>query len=340
MTSGFYALGGASIVIENLADQLGKKGVDVTIGALTFKRTPPDGAYNVSTLPVYNALKLKRFLDSFDIVHNHHSITNYLALISRKPFVYCYHGAPGFGRGNLFRFSMLLSVKIMNHAFDAVIAVSQSGATELKRYFGLDNVQVIYNGVDTDRFKHGLDKRFRKGKPQFLFVGNLYEHKKVEELILALKELVKVYPKAHLQIVGGKYTYARLESFVVKLNLQDHVTLAGRVSDSDLPYYYASCDVYITASRYEVCPVPLLEAMASGKPVVASSILPHVELLTKSKAGITYTEGDVKDLCRKMIETYEECDRYRSNALRFAKEHDWSVVADRVLRIYAQIPCK
>lgn len=40
----------------------------------------------------------------------------------------------GFGRGNLFRFSMLLSVKLMNHAFDAVIAVSESGAIELKRY--------------------------------------------------------------------------------------------------------------------------------------------------------------------------------------------------------------
>lgn len=225
----------------------------------------------------------------------------------------------------------------MTHAFDAVIAVSESGAMELKRYFSFNNVNVIYNGVNTDLFKHGLDERFRKGTPQFLFVGNLYEHKSVEELILALKELVKAYPKAHLQIVGGGYTYARLESLVVKLNLQDHVTLVGRVLDSDLPYHYASCDVYATASRYEVCPVPLFEAMACGKPVVASSIPPHVELLTKSKAGTTYTEGDMEGLCKKMMEIYEESDRYRSNALHFAKEHDWSVVANRVLRIYNQI---
>ena len=337
MVKGLYGISGSTTVLEKLSEYLLKRGVDVTVGALKFKRQPP---IKVKTLNIGippNVRTLKNLLQDFDIIHNHHPIMNYLALISRRPFVYHYHGAPEFGRRYLFRFSMLLSIKLVNHAFDAVIAVSESGAMELKRYFSLNNVHVIYNGVDTNRFKHGLDERFRKGTPQFLFVGNLYEHKKVEELILALKELVKTYPKAHLQIVGGGYTYAKLQSLVVKLNLQDHVTVIGRVPDSDLPYYYVSCDVYTTASRYEVCPVPLLEAMACGKPVVASSIPPHVELITKSKAGTTYTEGDMEGLCKKMIKTYEESDKYRSNALHFAKEHDWSAVADRVLRIYTQI---
>lgn len=337
MTAGIYTLAGSSIVIENLADQLGKRGVEVTIGALKFKRIPPNGAYNVRTLPVYNALKLNRSLDDFDIVHNHHPIMNYLALVSRTPFVYHYHGAPDFVRGNLVRFNMLLSVKIMKHAFDAVIAVSESGAKELKRYFSLNNVHTIYNGIDTNRFKAGLDERFRKGTPQFLFVGNLYEYKKVEELILALKELVKAYSKAYLQIVGNGHTYEYLKRLVAELKLEDYVELVGRVPDWELPYYYASCDVYVTASRYESFGLPLLEAMACGKPVVASSIPPHLELLIKSKAGITYAEGNIGDLCNKMVKAYEERDRYRSNALKFAREHDWSVVADRISRIYAQI---
>jgi 1,2-diacylglycerol 3-alpha-glucosyltransferase len=196
---------------------------------------------------------------------------------------------------------------------------------------------VIYNGVDTERFRLGLDERFRKGTPQFLFVGNLYSHKKVEELILGFKELVKAYPKAHLQVVGDGHMYERLKRFVAKLKLEDHVELVGRVRDCELPYYYASCDVYVTASRWELFGLPLLEAMACGKPVVASSIPPHVELLTKSKAGTTYTEGDIDDLCKKMRKIYEESDRYRSNALHFAKEHDWSLVADRVLKIYTKL---
>ncbi|MFX0184211.1 MAG: glycosyltransferase family 4 protein [Candidatus Hodarchaeota archaeon] len=330
-------MGGASTVIENLANQLGKKGVDVTIGALTFERIPPHGAYKVKTLPVYDISKLKRFIDGFDIVHNHHPVTNYLALINRKPFVYHYHGAPDYRKESLFRFNMLLSIHIMKHAFDAVISVSESGAGELKRYFGLNDIDVIYNGVDADRFKPGLDERFRKGTPQFLFVGNLYEHKKVEELILALKEVVKGYPKAHLQIVGEGYAYTLLDTLIRKLHFQDYVTLVGRVSDFDLPFYYASCDVYVTASRWELFGLPLLEAMACGKPVVASSIPPHVELLTESIAGTIFTEGDTEDLIKKAVKTYEESDKYRNNALQFARAHDWPIVADRVLRIYAQI---
>lgn len=334
--AGRYVLSGASTVIENLADQLGKKGVDVTIGALTFGRVPCHDVYDVKRIPFYNISKLKRFLDSFDVIINHHPITNYLALITQKPFIYYYHGAPNFGKGNLYRFNMLISIKIMNRAFDTVIAVSESGARELRQYFGLKNVHVIYNGVDTGRFKPSLDERFREGTPQFLFVGNLYEHKKVDELVAAFKEVIEVYPKAHLQIVGGGYAYTILDNLIRKLHLQDNVTLIGRVSNYDLPFYYSSCDVYVTASRYETFGLPLLEAMACGKSVVASSILPHIELLTKSKVGIIYNKGDIENLYKKMIRIYEEKDKYKHNAIHFAKEHDWSVISDQVMQIYAR----
>ena len=337
MTAGYYGLGGTSTVIENLASQLCKKGLDVTISALMFGRIPSSGPYDVSILAVHNVSKLKRFLDGFNIVHNHHSITNYLALISRTPLVYHYHGSPNLGGGSPLGLGMLLSVKAMNHAFDAVVAVSESGAAELNSYFGINNVHVIHNGVNTKLFRDGLDERFRKGTPQFLFVGNFYKHKNVEELILALKELVKAYPKVHLQIVGGGPRYDAIRRFAAELKLEDHVELVGRVSDAQLPYYYSSCNVYVTASRWELFGLPLLEAMACGKPVVASSIPPHVELLTKSKAGMLYTGGSVEDLCKKMTKTYEEGDKYRAEALEFAKEHDWSTVANQVLRIYAQI---
>ena len=114
------------------------------------------------------------------------------------------------------------------------------------------------------------------------------------------------------------------------------ISLIGPVSPCHMPFYYASCDVYVTASRNETFGLPLLEAMACGKPVVASSIPAHKELLNKSKAGTTYITGEIKDLSNKAVKTYEESDRYKNNALIFAKEHDWSVVVKRVLKIYIQ----
>lgn len=335
--AGRYSFGGASRVIENLADNLGKKGVDITIGALKFMRLPPTGAYDVSKIPLHNVSKLKKVLDDFDIVHNHHPITNYLALISQRAFVYHYHGAPDFGKGNLLRFNMLLSIRLMNYRFDAIIAVSESGATDLKRYLGLNATHVIYNGVESHRFRPGLDEKFRKGTPQFLFVGNIYKHKNVKELVQALKELLKEYPEAHLQIVGNGHNCRRLRAFISELELDEHVELVGRVPDYELPYYYTSCDVYVTASRWELFGLPLLEAMACGKPIVASSIRPHIELVAKSKSGDVYSQGNIEDLCEKVIKTYENRGRYRSNALQFARKHDWSVAAERVLKIYAEI---
>jgi len=337
MTTGIYALAGPSIVIENLADQLCKKGVEVTIGALIFKRTPPNGAYSVSTIPVYNISKLRRFLDNFNIVHNHHPIMNYLDLISHIPFIYHYHGAPNFGKGNLFRFSMFSSVKITSHRFDAVIAVSETGNAELKKFLDPNKMHVIYNGVDTRLFRPGVEGLFRKGTPQCLFVGNLYDYKKVDEVILAFKKLIKKYPMAHLQIVGEGAAHAKLKNLVGRLNVQDSVSFVGVVPHNNLTPYYASCDVYVTASRCEQFPLPLLEAWACGKPVVASSIRSHEELLSASKAGKIYKVGDVQDLCATITAVYEHKDEFKCNALQFAKEHDWSVVADQITGIYTEI---
>jgi len=334
MTAGVYALAGPSIVIENLAEQLCKKGNEVTLGAFTFQRVPPKAKYNVSKLPVYSPLRLRTFLQKFDIVHNHHPVMNFLSFFSHGPFAYHYHGAPDFGKGYLLRFSMFSSIKLMKHTLDAVIAVSECGHSELKEYFNLENVHVIYNGVNTELFRYGIEEKFRKGNPQFLFVGNLYAHKKVEELIFGMREVLKLFPKALLQIIGKGQMYNKLKALIAELGLEKHVELVGRVGNCDLPHYYASCDVYVTASRWELFGLPLLEAMACGKPVVASTIPPHMELISRSKAGTTYAKGNVENLCKKMIETYENAEKYRVLATHFAKEHDWALVADRLVKLY------
>ena len=87
MCAGFYDIGGFSTVMEKLAEKLAEKGHEVTIGALLFRCFPLKGAYRVVRIPVNNVLKLRSFLEDFDVIHNHHPMTNYLALVSRKPFV-------------------------------------------------------------------------------------------------------------------------------------------------------------------------------------------------------------------------------------------------------------
>lgn len=334
MLSGIYPLAGSSIVIENLANNLCDAGVDVTLGALFFKRTPPNDLYDVTRLPITNVLKLRKFLGSFDVIHNHHPLTNYLALLTNRPFIYHYHGVPDSGTRPVHQLNLRFSLNLIGPCLDAVIAVSEAAGAELKKQFRPEKIHVIYNGVNSAFFNPELENKFRKGNPQFLFVGNLYAHKNVEEILFALKRLTKEYPKAHLQIIGNGILYERLKSIIAKLRLENNVELVGRVSSLDLPYYYASCDVYVTASRWELFGLPLLEAMACGKPVVASSIPSHMELLTQSNAGETYTLGNVSSLHTKMMQTYEDSKNYKETAINFAKEHDWSLVAYNLLKLY------
>jgi glycosyltransferase involved in cell wall biosynthesis len=334
LVSGFHVLGGSSTVIENIANQLTIKGIDVTIGALTFRHLPPLRNYNMRTLPIYNLSKLKNFLDSFDVIHSHHPLANYLAFVSSKPFVYHYHGAPLFGGGSIFRLSFLASIITTNSKFKEIITVSQTGYNELKKYLPAKDISRIYNGVDTNLFRLGLEQKYRKGRPQCLFVGNLYHYKRVDELIFAVKNLIDRYPKINLEIAGTGPAHAKLKKLVYDLSLENNVAFVGSVSNKDLPLYYASCDVYLTASENESCPLPLLEAWACGKPVLASSIPAHQELISLSKAGELYRAGDVGDLCTRLLAVYQNKDKYEENALLFAKEHDWKIVTDRVFAVY------
>jgi glycosyltransferase involved in cell wall biosynthesis len=337
MSTGQYYTSGFSTVIEALAEKLGKSGHDVAIGALSFKRLPQKSTYRIETIPIGNVFKLKRFLENFDVIHNHHPITNYLSLISRKPFIYHYHGAPNFRRNSLTRYSGIASMKITKNYIDEVIAVSETACTELKKYFSLDKIHVIHNGVDTSFFRPGLAEKYRRGTPQLLFVGNLYGHKNVEELMFAVKQIADVYPQIYLQVVGYGNKYIHLKHLAAELGLENNVELTGHVAHSELPYYYASCDVYVTASRWEFFGLPLLEAMACGKPVVASSIPSHDELVSSSKAGEEYELGNIQNLCVTIANVYDHKNEFRDNALRFAEEHDWSIVTDQVKKIYDKI---
>lgn len=335
--AGRYKVAGFSTVMEKLADALIDKGHDVTIAAFNFQSFPSPGKYGVNQISFWNLLKLRNYLESFDIIHSHHAITNYLAFICNKTFIFHCHGAPNFGRDYIYRLSLLTSLKLTSNRLTRVIVVSEVGRRDLVHYLKLNRVDLIYNGVDTKIFNPNINPKFRKGRPQFLFVGNLYVHKNVAELLFAFKKLLKQYPDAHLEIIGLGLTYKKLKKIITRLNIFKNVTLGGRVTDSDLPSHYTSSDVYVTASQYEVCPVPLLESMACGKPIVASSILPHVDLLNKSNAGKIYSKGNIDDLATKMIDAYEQSEKYAENAILFAKKHDWSCLADKLVNIYKKI---
>ena len=130
-------------------------------------------------------------------------------------------------------------------------------------------VQLVYNGVDTNHFRPDLHNLRYK----LLAVGSLLQRKGFDAIIKALSDIVNIFPKASLTIVGKDVfdNKKRLLDLARKVNVTKHINFTGYVSDEALSKVYRTSDVFVHVPRNEPFGVVLIEAMASGLPVVATS---------------------------------------------------------------------
>jgi len=260
---------GHTSVINNLCHGLNELGHKTAIGAFSFDSDPPKGVEKV-------ILKKNELLRSgvasleYDIIHPHQAQVLYYLLFKKpeKPIVFHYHAASNI----IQELNLKSSMKLFKKRISKFISVSKKASHHLEEWAGKCDDVVIYNGVDTKFFHPGLEQPYRKGSPQLLFVSVLRKYKKTVDLINAMPELLKTYPKAHLQIVGNGEDFSRLQNIIKKKNLEKNIEMTGRIDDEELRLRYASCDMYVSASTNEHCPVPTFEAMACGKPLVLSEL--------------------------------------------------------------------
>ena len=307
---------GHTSVINNLCHGLNELGHKTAIGAFSFDSDPPKGVKKV-------ILKKNVLLRSgvasleYDIIHPHQAQVLYYLLFKKpeKPIVFHYHAA-----SNLIQeLNLKSSMKLFKKRISKFISVSKKASHHLEEWAGKCDDVVIYNGVDTKFFHPGLEQPYRKGSPQLLFVSVLRKYKKTVDLISAMPELLKTYPKAHLQIVGNGEDFSRLQNIIKKKNLEKNIEMTGRIDDEELRLRYASCDMYVSASTNEHCPVPTFEAMACGRPLVLSELESHMEIINVSKAGLAFSFSDNHDLCQKIINVYENKEVFGKDAIKFVQ---------------------
>ena len=274
---------GHTSVINNLCHGLNELGHKTAIGAFSFDSDPPKGVEKV-------ILKKNELLRSgvasleYDIIHPHQARVLYYLLFKKpeKPIVFHYHAASNI----IQELNLKLSMKLFKKRISKFISVSKKASNHLEEWTGKCDDVVIYNGVDTKFFHPGLEQPYRKGSPQLLFVSVLRRYKKTVDLINAIPELLKMYPKAHLQIVGNGEDFSRLQNIIKEKNLEKNIEMTGRIDDGELRLRYASCDMYVSASTNEHCPVPTFEAMACGRPLVLSELESHMEIINGIKSWL------------------------------------------------------
>jgi len=141
-----------------------------------------------------------------------------------------------------------------------------------------------------------------RDEPVILFVGALRPVKGVYLLIQAFNLLKEKMPNAKLVLVGRPdYSYYFED---LKRITDDSVIFANFLSHEFLPFYYAACDVYATCSLWESFNIPVIEAQACGKPVVAFDMGPHPEVINKN--GILVEIGNIEKFAQACVEKLKQ----------------------------------
>ena len=160
----------------------------------------------------------------------------------------------------------------MANQANGILSVSQDLANKMEN-MGVESkrIQVIYNGVNLEKFSP-LHASNKDTAPYVLFIGNLKKEKGVVELLQAFALIHQQFPTLVLKYVGGGAMLAELQSLAKHANLLDKIEFAGVKPHEQLPSILANARILALPSYNEGVPNVVLEAMASGTPVVASNV--------------------------------------------------------------------
>lgn len=224
---------------------------------------------------------------------------------------------------------------------DASIGVSQA-LVDVLRGWNIDpsRLHAMRNGVDLKRFRPLPREQMRRelglnGAPLLLSVGNLLELKGHHLLIDALQALESRYPEARLVIVGQGPERRSLEERAHARGVAQRVSFAGVVPNDELARWYSAADVLVLASRREGWPNVLLEAMACGTPVVATSVGGVPEIIA-SHVGVLLPERGVLPLKTALCQLLS-APPPRSVVRAYAENFGWEHTSQAQLALFSRL---
>jgi glycosyltransferase involved in cell wall biosynthesis len=227
-----------------------------------------------------------------------------------------------------------------------VVAVSAAlGAGVVDLGVAHERVVVLHNAVDGKRFaiRDKLDARARLGYPVnvklVLYAGYHLPEKGVDVLIDAMDRLARMgRSDIYLLTVGGGELLEAMRQRVSALGLRGRVRMKGWVMPKDIPDFMTACDIFCLPSRREGCPNVVLEALASGRPVVASRVGGVPELVREGDGGngILAPPDDPDALARALAQAADRT--WDPKALRGTVESlSWDQVGDRYWEILQEV---
>jgi phosphatidyl-myo-inositol alpha-mannosyltransferase len=318
----------------------------------TPRPIPGSGSVARITLSVRLANKIKAVLakEQFDVVHLHEpfmimlcsAILRFSNTVNIGTF-HSFEAKPGYN------FAWPISRWMLNRRAKKVyghIAVSKAAESFHSKFVKADYT-IIPNGIDLNHFQPAVEPmyQYRDGKINIVFVGRLEKRKGVNYLIDAFKRVHKEHPETRLLIVGpGTRLRPKYEKMARRAHLEKDIVFVGGVSYADLPRYYQTADICCApATGRESFGIVLLEAMALGKPLVASNIPGYACVVTNEKEGLLVKPSSAHHLadsiCR-LIDDKALREKMGRQGLATVQDYAWEKVARRVESYYYQVLAK
>ena len=357
--------GGVCNHIANLEQQLTRMGHEVRIIAPASKAVttfgnrfipigrprplPVSGSIARITVSLWLSSRIKSVLEqeNFDIIHLHEPLMPMLcSAVLRFVDTACvgtFHACQSRPSYNFaWPISSPVMVKRRARKLHGKIAVSKPAMEFASRYVP-GHYDIIPNGIDLEHFSPDVPPvdEFCDGKLNLLFVGRLEPRKGLNYLLKAYQRVGQEIPGSRLIIVGpGTRLRRKYKRQVKREDLKD-VTFAGYVPYAELPSYYKTCDIFCSpATGRESFGIVLLEAMALGKPVVASNIEGYASVVSDGIEGLLVPPKDDRALAQALISLMtDQSLRQQMGARGRAKalEYGWDHIAQRVVNYYVRV---
>lgn len=236
-----------------------------------------------------------------------------------------------------------LTMRRIKSRADVIITISEFSKREIMELYGVseEKIRVVYLGFDAIQFapatgpKDETLKKYNIAAPYLLYVGRLEKKKNIGRMVTAFVLIKEKYPDLKLVLAGaGGNQFDEIKQIIADNKLESEVIITGYVAHEDLAAIYNHAEIFLFPTLYEGFGLPILEAMASGVPVITSNQAPHTEV--GGEAAIYAETGSPESLAdgiMKILNDTELKQSLKEKGLLRVKEFSWRKTAEEILKI-------
>ena len=219
---------------------------------------------------------------------------------------------------------------------DKILAISKQDALTFSKISSPSKISIITPGI---HWKDLCKVRRNSNGATLLYLGRLSKNKRLDRMINVLYHLKQKLPQVKLMIVGKDWGEKRkLTKLISKLNLTQNIKFTGAVPDAK--EYYSKSDLFLLSSEYEGFGISVLEAMATGLPVIVSNIETMKELVENDKNGYLVNFDDysaVADIIYKLLNDKNKYKKLSYHCKQFSRKFDWAQIFKKTEATYLSV---